>query len=114
MEVRIRPMPGCLMVILGVCSLGVAPLAIKMKEKHWPRTVDDSGLTTRGGRFVAWPEFTRIVKVVTNVDGTVTERYDLHAPTGTVGIVLSRMEDSQTVFNYIWERLPESAKAAVD
>ncbi len=114
MEVQVRPMPGCLMVVLGICTLGVAPLAIKMKEKHWPKTMDEAGMTTRGGKRIEWGEFSEIVKIVTNVDGTVTERYDLRSPKGTVGVYLARIENAQEAFDYIWERLPDSAKAEHD
>lgn len=111
MEVKIIPMPGCLLLILGVCTLGVATLAIKAKEKHWPKVVDDDGLITTGGKRYGWADFTKVVKVVTDVDGTVTERYDLQSAKGTVGLFLGRIENAEEVFNYIWERLPDTAKS---
>jgi hypothetical protein len=97
-------------VVLGVFTLGVAPLAIKMKERSWPRLVDEQGLVTRSGSRIAWEEFTRAVKVVTNVQGTVTERYDLTSPKGVVSIVPHRLQDGMEVLEYAWERLPEEAK----
>jgi hypothetical protein len=112
MEVRVIPQSGCMNIVLGVFTLGIAPLAIKMKERSWPKIVDEQGLETRGGKRIAWNEFTKFEKVVTNVQGTVTTRYDLHSPQGLVSLVIYRLEDGQKVLDYVWERLPESAKQA--
>ena len=113
MDIKIVPLSRGLMVVLGVCTLGIAPLAIRMKEKHWPKSVDESGLITRGGKRYAWGDFTKVLKVITNVSGTVTERYDLRASSGTVGIFPGRIQNAQQVMDYIWRRLPEEAKAPV-
>jgi hypothetical protein len=112
MEVKLIPVSGCIQVFLGVFTLGVAPLAIVMQERRWPKNVDEQGLETRGGKRIAWGEFTRIVKVVTNVNGTITERFDLHSEKGKVPVVVYRLMDGPQVLQYIWERLPEKAKLA--
>lgn len=110
MEVKIIPLSGCLSLMLGIFTLGVAPIAIKLKERSWPILLDDKGLITRGGKFIAWGEFTKIEKVISNVQGTITERYDLHSPKGTVAVVVYRLVNGAQVLDYIWQRLPESVK----
>jgi hypothetical protein len=110
MEAKLIPVSGCMQVVLGVFTLGVAPLAMKLQERGWPKVVDEQGLETRGGLRIPWNEFTNIQKVITNVNGTVTERFELHSPQGKVPVVVYRMENGPQVLQYIWERLPESAK----
>ncbi len=112
MEVRVAPMSGCMMLFLGVFTLGIAPISIKLKERNWPKRVDEQGLLTRSGKQIAWNEFTKIEKVITRVQGTITERYDLHSPKGTVSIVVHRLVDGDKVLQYIWEQLPEHVKTA--
>ena len=110
MEVKVTAMPGCLMLILGIFTLGVAPIAIKLKERGWPKSLDEQALVTRGGKRIEWIEFTKFEKVITRVQGTTTERYDLHSPKGTVSVVVHRLQEGTQVLEYIWQHLPESAK----
>ena len=110
MEVKVIPMSGCLMLILGIFTLGVAPIAIKLKERGWPKSLDEQGLVTRGGKRIEWSEFTKFEKVITNVQGTITERYDLHSSKGVVSVVVYRLQEGDQVLEYIWQHLPESAK----
>lgn len=109
MQVKVIPMSGCMMFFLGVLTLGIAPLAIKLKERSWPKEVDEEGLVTRAGVRIPWGEFTQATRVISNVRGTVTERYDLVWPGGKVSIVPSRLEESSKVLQYIWDRLPDRA-----
>ena len=110
MEVKVNPMPGCLTLILGIFTLGIAPIAIKLKERDWPKSLDKNGLVTRGGKRIEWSEFTKFEKVITNVQGTITERYDIHSPKGTVAVVIYRLQEGQQVLEYIWQHLPETLK----
>ena len=111
MEVKVNPMPGCLMLILGIFTLGIAPIAIKLKERGWPKSLDEHGLITRAGKRIEWSEFTKFEKVITNVQGTITERYDIHSSKGTVAVVVYRLQEGQQVLEYIWQHLPETIKA---
>ena len=113
MDVKIIPVSGCLQIFLGVFTLGVAPLAIWLGERMWPQSVDEQGLTTRGGKRIAWDEFTNIKKVITRVGrtNTKTEHYELSGYKGKVIVVLYRLEQGAQVFDYIWRRLPERVKA---
>lgn len=115
MEVQIIPISGCMMFFLGVLTLGIAPLSIKLKERNWPKRLDEQGVLTRSGKFIAWDEFTKIEKVITRIQGsgvTTTERYDVHSPKGVVSIVPHRLVNGEKVLQYVLERLPERAKTA--
>jgi hypothetical protein len=113
MEVKLIPVSGCLQIFLGVFTLGVAPLAIWLGERKWPKSADAQGLTTRGGTTIAWDEFTKITKVITRIGQTSnkTEHYELNSPKGKVIVVLYRLENGAQVFDYIWRRLPERIRA---
>ncbi len=111
MEVKKIPLSGCLQVFLAVFTLGVAPLLISMGERNWPKLVDDQGLVTRGGKRIAWNEFTRVTKVVTRIGagGGTTEHYELRSKQGKVIVPTYRLQDGAQVVDYIVNRLPESA-----
>ncbi len=108
MEVRIRPLSGCLRVFLGVMTLGVAPLLARLNERHWPQSIDEQGLLTRGGTRISWNEFTKITKVITTINGGgKTEHFELKYPKGKVVVAPYRLEDGQRVLDYIVRHLPE-------
>ena len=113
MDVRIIPLNGCMQVILGVFTLGVAPLAIWISERSWPKSVDEQGLTTRGGKQIAWSEFTKVTRILTQVtrgSSTPVERFELKSRKGKVIVVVYRLVDGEKVLDYIWRHLPEQAK----
>ena len=113
MEVKIIPVSGCMMVFLGVMTLGIAPLAQWIMQKSWPKLVDEQGLVTRGGSRIAWGEFTKAVKVLTHVtrgSSATTEHYELFSPKGKVVVAAYRLENGAAVMDYVWQRLPDSAK----
>ena len=112
MDVKILPVSGCVNIFLGVATFGVAPLAAWINERKWPQSVDEQGLTTRGGTRVAWDEFTEIKKVITRSGQTsnTTEHYELRGSKGKVVVAPYRLENGAQVFDYIWRRLPERLK----
>ena len=112
MDVKIIPVSGCIQIFLGVATFGVAPLAGWINERKWPRSVDEQGLTTRGGARVAWDEFTEIKRVITRIGQTsnTTEHYELSGSKGKVVVAPYRLENGAQVFDYIWRRLPERLK----
>ena len=112
MEVKIIPVSGCLMVFLGVFTLGVSPLAIWLSERKWPKNVDEGGITTRSGTQIPWNEFTGIKKVITRIGRTsnTTEHYELSSSEGKVIVVLYRLENGPQVFDYIWRHLPQRVR----
>ena len=60
-EVQLRPgVSGCLMVPLACLSLGLIPLLMRWGARHFARRMDEFGIETRGGKRIAWNEFTRI------------------------------------------------------
>ncbi len=110
MEVKVIPMPGCLMLVLGIFTLGIAPILIKLKERSWPKLLDEKGLVTRGGKRIEWIEFTKFERVITRVQGTTTERFDLLSPQGTVSVVVYRLQEGAQVLEYISQHLPDYAR----
>ena len=112
MEIKIIPVSGCIQIFLGVFTLGVAPLAGWLSERRWPQSVDEQGLTTRGGTRIAWNEFTKVTKVITRIGRTSnkTEHYELSGSKGKVVVAPYRLEKGSQVFDYIWRRLPERIK----
>jgi hypothetical protein len=112
MEIKIKPVSGCLQIVLGVFTFGVAPLAAWLNERKWPKSVDEQGLTTRGGTRIAWDEFTNIKKVITRIGrtSTTTEHYELSGSKGKIVVAPYRLENGTQVFEYIWRRLPERIK----
>ncbi len=113
MNVRIIPISGCLQVFLGIMTLGVAPLLAWLNQRSWPKTVDEQGLITRGGKRIAWNEFTRATKVVTRIgrSSTATKHFELKSPKGRVVVAPYRLENGGKVLEYVWQRLPEKAIA---
>jgi hypothetical protein len=108
MEVQIVKTSGCMTLVLGVFTLGVAPLAIWLQQRNWPARLDEEGLVTRGGKRIVWEEFTRAVRVVTRIaSGVTVERIELHSPKGKVLVPGERLVDGQRVVQYILEHLPE-------
>ena len=114
MDVKIVPLSGCMQVFLGVMTLGIAPLMGWINERNWPKQVDEQGLVTRGGKRIAWNEFTRITKVITNIGrtGGQTTHYELRYAGGKVVVAAYRLVDGDQVLDYVWQRLPEAAKQA--
>lgn len=112
MDVRTKPLSKSVMFLLGVFTLGAAPIAIKLTERKWPKLVDEDGLVTRAGKRIRWDEFTKIVKVVTRSGPVITERYELRSSNGRVQFVAHRVENSEAVFQYIWDHLPPETKTS--
>src|SRR5215207_8295989 len=109
MDIKIKPVSGCLQIFLGVFTFGVAPLAGWLSQRTWPQSVDDKGLTTRGGTRIAWDEFTKVTKVITRIGrtSTKTEHYELSGSKGKVVVAPYRLENGTQVVDYIWLRLPQ-------
>ncbi len=112
MDVKIVPTSGCLQVFLGIMTLGIAPLMGWLNERGWPKSVNEQGLTTRGGTQIAWNEFTKVTRVITRIGntGSTTEHFELSSPKGRVVVAPYRLVDGEKIINYIWQRLPEQAK----
>jgi len=103
MEVRVAEMSGAMgfgVVVSTVLTLGLAPLAMLLAMRSWPKQMDERGATTRGGRRIEWRDVTDIVRVITKAHGATTERYDFKSPKGTVTIVPSRLVDGFAVLMY--------------
>ena len=109
MEVKIIRLNGCMNLLLAVLTLGVFPLAYFIQTRSWPKLVDEAGLITKGGKRIAWNEFTKITRVVTRVtrgSSSTVEHYELRSPKGKVIVAVYRLVDGQQVFDYITRHLP--------
>ncbi len=61
LEVQLRPgVPGCVTMPLGCLTLGLVPFLTRWGERHFARRMDEFGVETRGGKRIAWSEFTSI------------------------------------------------------
>jgi hypothetical protein len=109
MEVRAVKLGGCLLAIFGLMTLGVMPLGIWWSMRRWPAWVDDRGVRLRSGVAIGWQQITRVVKVITDVNGTVTTRYDLQSPLGVVRVVPDRLHQGDEVLAYVLQRIPPHA-----
>lgn len=110
MEVKLRSsIPGCIYWPCTIVTLGLFPLLVRGAEGHFPRTVDDEGITTRSGKRYAWSDFTRVERVKVRVEGIqASDEYLLYSKKGKVSLHLGRMIDAQQVVDYAFQRLPKS------
>jgi hypothetical protein len=109
MEVKIIRLNGCMNLMLAVLTLGVFPLGYFIQTRSWPKRVDEGGLTTQGGKQIAWNEFTKITKVSTRVtrgSSSTVEHYELFSPKGKVIVAVYRLVDGAQVFEFITSHLP--------
>lgn len=109
MEVRAVTMGGCIMVVFGLMTLGVFPLAIWWSTRRWPVWVDDQGLKLKSGAQIGWQQITRVVKIISDVDGTIATRYELNSALGVIRVVPDRLHGGQEILGYILQRVPPSA-----
>lgn len=112
MEIKIKPVSGCLNIALTILTLGVYPLAAWLNQRNWPRSIDEQGLVTRGGKRILWKDFTKFTKVLTKISsGAVrTEHFELFHPGGRVVVAEYRLVDGSQVLDFIWNHLPEPVK----
>ena len=108
MEVTLRPAPmGCLRLMLGIMSLGLIPLLLRMRERHFIWRMDDAGFETRGGRRIAWTEVTAVRRVQGRMGGAVlSDELLVSTRQGTVSLPLWRAEQPAAVREYALRRLP--------
>ncbi len=112
MDVKIKAVPGCMQFFLAVVTLGIYPLMAWLNLRNWPKSLDDQGLVTRAGTRIAWSAFTKITKVITDIQrgAAKTEHFELTYPKGKVIVAPYRLEDGGQVFDYVWQRLPAQAR----
>jgi len=114
MDVQTKGSTTCLMVFLGVLTLGVGPLLVWMQQRNWPRRVDEGGITTRSGKHVPWQSFTHMTYSRTRIQaGYEVERYDLYGPKIHVIVPTERLVDGPQVVETIFRYLPERVKATL-
>lgn len=110
MEVRLKSsMPGCLFWPLAICSLGLVPLLIGSGERHFIGLMEPWGVTTRGGKRIAWNEFTRLERRQGTMKGAVlSDEYLLQSPKGNVSLPLWRTVNAQEARDFLFQHAPPS------
>jgi len=108
MEVRLRgQLMGCIYWPLAIMSFGLVPLLISMGERHFIRRMDPGGVWTRGGKRIAWNEFTGIVQSRGTMEGVVlSNEYLLKSPRGQVSLPAWRAENAKEAAAYMFQYLP--------
>lgn len=114
MDVQTKGSTTCLMIFLGVLTLGIGPLLVWLQQRNWPRRVDAGGITTRGGQHIPWQAFTHMTYSRTRIQaGYEVERYDLYGPKIHVIVPTERLVDGPLVVETILQHLPEQVKATL-
>ncbi len=110
MEVRVRrQLGGCIYWPLTIMTLGVFNLLISFGERHFIRRMDEEGVVTRGGRRVAWNEFTDIVRTKGTMEGTLlSDELILKTAKGKVSLPTWRTENAKEAKDYLLQHLPPS------
>jgi len=108
MDVRLRQQPsGCIYWPLTLMTLGLFALLKSMGERHFIRQMDETGVLTRGGRRIAWNEFTSIERWQGKMKRNVlSDEYLLKSPKGKVSLPTWRAENAQEAKDYLFQHLP--------
>lgn len=125
-EVQLRPeVPGCLTLLLAGLSLGLVPILMRWNERHFARRMDEDGVTTRGGRRIAWSEVTairraqgivrpgrRVLEVrytddlYTRASRVTSDEYLLESPKGRVSVPFWRAANGEALRAFTLEHVP--------
>lgn len=104
LQIRPIPLSGCFMVVTGVLTLGVAPLAIWWTQRRWPKLMNADGFVTSAGKRYRWSDIRALRRVITIVNNVRTERFDLETERGAVAhIVVHRLHQGDQVLAYARE-----------
>jgi hypothetical protein len=108
MEVRLRrQLGGCIYWPLAIMSFGLVPLIISMGEGHFIRNMDEAGVTTRGGKRIAWNEFTAITRTKGTMEGIVlSDEYLLKSSRGKASLPAWRAENAKEAMDFLFQHLP--------
>jgi hypothetical protein len=114
MEVTLRPpFGGCLMLLLGVLTLGAYPLIRRLGERHFIARMDDQGFETRGGTRVGWGDITHVEHVVGEMYGArLSDEYVVRSPQGRSSLAVWRATDGIAALDYLVARVPQEAWVA--
>ena len=105
MTITYGRMPGCLTLLLGVTTLGVANAAIYLTMRRWPAVVDENGLLLRDGTRVRWDDITVGREIITQMRGVTARRMELQSTHGAISLPFERMLDADRVMQCIDKHL---------
>lgn len=108
MEVRLTPpMAGCLYWPLVLCSFGMVALAVNLGERHFIRHMDAAGVTTRGGKRIAWNEFTAVERLRRKMNGSiVSDEFLMKSTKGKVSLPTWRAINAKEAQDFLLQHLP--------
>jgi len=112
MEVTLRaPLPGCLIALVSVMTLGLYPILRRTAERRFIRRMDDAGIETRGGARIAWRDIDGVRHVIGKVEGvTRSDEYLIHAGKRTISLPLWRIENAAAARDFLVSRLPPGVR----
>jgi hypothetical protein len=88
-------------------TFGVFSLLVSMGERHFIRSMSPQGVITRGGKHIAWNEFTGVTHTRGTMEGVVlSNEYILKSPRGKVSLPTWRTENAQEARDYMLKYLP--------
>jgi hypothetical protein len=102
-----RQPPGYIYWPLTLMTLGLVALLILLGERHFIRRMDTTGVFTRGGRRIAWKEFTAIERSQGMMkDNVLSDEYILKSSKGKVSLPIWRTENWKEALVYMSQHLP--------
>jgi hypothetical protein len=108
MEVRIRRgARGCVYWPVVIMTFGLAAVLLPLGERHFIKEMDETGVLTRGGKRIAWNEFTSVERWQRKKGSfVISDEYLLKSPRGSVSLPTWRTEHAQEAVNYLFQHLP--------
>lgn len=84
------------MFALFPATLGLGTMALWLRSRNWPLTIDESGVRFRSHRFVNWGSVTKIIVSRSYLDGHVSQILIYHSG-AVVRVAVSGLYDGQSV-----------------
>lgn len=109
-EVQLRPaVAGCVRYPVGCVTIGIYPLVTLLVERNFIRRMDEDGVETRGGKRIAWHEFTSVRHVIGKMKGgTLSDEYLLESPKGRASLPLWRAANASEALDYALAHVPDT------
>ncbi len=115
MEIKLLPRPfGCVLVPVQILTLGLATLALRAAERHFPKRMDDDGVETRGGKQIKWAAITG-VRPIRHVMGpkVIAEEVIFDSPQGRFALHSRRIANYEEMKAFALARVPKTATKVV-
>jgi len=101
-------MHGCLVLMLAVCTLGVANLVIWLSRRKWPVYADNAGVVLGNGTHIPWSSTRKVTHVTTKIAGGAhVHRFSVDYEGGRWELPYERLVEPEKVLNFILARVPQ-------